>query len=121
MRDTLGVLLAGGAGERLFPLTRDRAKPAVPFAGQYRIIDITLSNCINSDLRHVYIPVSYTHLIGRAVGAENHGHPLDTPYIMKINQEDRAASGRALHGTGLGRVGNRSLTIQTAAEPGIYP
>ena len=51
MRDTLGVLLAGGAGERLFPLTRDRAKPAVPFGGHYRIIDITLSNCINSGLR----------------------------------------------------------------------
>src|SRR3984885_2644461 len=55
MRDTLGVLLAGGAGERLFPLTRDRAKPAVPFGGQYRIIDMTLSNCINSGLRKVYI------------------------------------------------------------------
>ncbi len=62
MRDVLGVLLAGGAGERLFPLTRDRAKPAVPFAGQYRIIDITLSNCINSDLRHVYILTQYKAL-----------------------------------------------------------
>ncbi len=62
MRETLGVLLAGGAGERLFPLTRDRAKPAVPFAGQYRIIDITLSNCINSDLRHVYILTQYKAL-----------------------------------------------------------
>src|SRR5271168_4241586 len=62
MRDTLGVLLAGGAGERLFPLTRDRAKPAVPFAGQYRIIDITLSNCINSDLRRVYILTPYKAL-----------------------------------------------------------
>lgn len=62
MRDTLGVLLAGGAGERLFPLTRDRAKPAVPFAGQYRIIDITLSNCINSDLRRVYILTQYKAL-----------------------------------------------------------
>jgi glucose-1-phosphate adenylyltransferase len=62
MRDTLGVLLAGGAGERLFPLTRDRAKPAVPFAGQYRIIDITLSNCINSDLRHIYILTQYKAL-----------------------------------------------------------
>src|SRR5215471_15893116 len=62
MKDTLGVLLAGGAGERLFPLTRDRAKPAVPFAGQYRIIDITLSNCINSDLRHVYILTQYKAL-----------------------------------------------------------
>src|SRR6202007_1015147 len=62
MRDTLGVLLAGGAGERLFPLTRDRAKPAVPFGGNYRIIDITLSNCINSDLRHVYILTQYKAL-----------------------------------------------------------
>jgi glucose-1-phosphate adenylyltransferase len=62
MRDTLGILLAGGAGERLFPLTRDRAKPAVPFAGQYRIIDITLSNCINSGLRHVYILTQYKAL-----------------------------------------------------------
>ena len=62
IKDTLGVLLAGGAGERLFPLTRDRAKPAVPFGGQYRIIDITLSNCINSDLRRVYILTQYKAL-----------------------------------------------------------
>ena len=62
MKDTLGVLLAGGAGERLFPLTRDRAKPAVPFGGQYRIIDITLSNCINSGLHRVYILTQYKAL-----------------------------------------------------------
>jgi glucose-1-phosphate adenylyltransferase len=62
MRDTLGVLLAGGAGERLFPLTRDRAKPAVTFGGIYRIIDITLSNCINSNLRRVYILTQYKAL-----------------------------------------------------------
>src|SRR5580704_4982375 len=59
MKDTLGVLLAGGAGERLYPLTRDRAKPAVTFGGMYRIIDITLSNCLNSDLRRVYILTQY--------------------------------------------------------------
>src|SRR6201998_2979514 len=62
MRDTLGVLLAGGAGERLFPLTRDRAKPAVPFGGHYRIIDVTLSNCINSGLRKVYVLTQYKAL-----------------------------------------------------------
>src|ERR1700753_4099547 len=62
MKDTLGVLLAGGAGERLYPLRRHLARPAVTFGGIYRIIDITLSNCINSDLRRVYILTQYKAL-----------------------------------------------------------
>jgi glucose-1-phosphate adenylyltransferase len=62
MREAIGVLLAGGQGERLWPLTRDRAKPAVPFGGIYRIIDITLSNCINSDLRRVFVLTQYKAL-----------------------------------------------------------
>ena len=51
----LSVILGGGAGTRLFPLTKERAKPAVPLAGKYRIVDIPISNCINSDLRRVYL------------------------------------------------------------------
>jgi glucose-1-phosphate adenylyltransferase len=51
--------MAGGKGERLFPLTKDRTKPAVPFGGIYRIIDFTLSNCINSGLRRIYILTQY--------------------------------------------------------------
>jgi glucose-1-phosphate adenylyltransferase len=62
MRDTIAVLLAGGQGERLWPLTRDRAKPAVPFGALYRIIDITLSNCINSGLRRVFVLTQYKAL-----------------------------------------------------------
>ncbi|HZP33302.1 MAG TPA: glucose-1-phosphate adenylyltransferase [Candidatus Acidoferrales bacterium] len=62
MADTIGILLAGGQGERLWPLTRDRAKPAVPFGGVYRIIDVTLSNCINSDLRRVFVLTQYKAL-----------------------------------------------------------
>jgi glucose-1-phosphate adenylyltransferase len=59
LRDVVAVLLAGGAGERLYPLTRDRAKPAVSFGGPYRIIDFTLSNCINSGLRKIFIATQY--------------------------------------------------------------
>jgi glucose-1-phosphate adenylyltransferase len=60
--DILVILLAGGAGERLYPLTKDRAKPAVYFGGPYRIIDFTLSNCINSGFRHVFIATQYKSL-----------------------------------------------------------
>jgi glucose-1-phosphate adenylyltransferase len=62
MENVLTILLAGGAGERLYPLTRDTAKPGVPFGGAYRIIDFTLSNCINSDLRRILILTQYKAL-----------------------------------------------------------
>ena len=62
MQKVLCVLLAGGAGERLYPLTRNRAKPAVPFGGGYRIIDVALSNCINSGLRKIFILTQYKAL-----------------------------------------------------------
>src|SRR5947208_5076168 len=60
--DAVVVLLAGGAGERLYPLTKDRAKPAVFFGGPYRIIDFALSNCINSRLRRIFIATQYKSL-----------------------------------------------------------
>jgi glucose-1-phosphate adenylyltransferase len=62
VNNVLAILLAGGAGERLYPLTRDTAKPAVPFGGAYRIIDFTLSNCINSDVRRIFILTQYKSL-----------------------------------------------------------
>src|SRR5438309_3635820 len=60
--DSLVIVLAGGAGERLYPLTKDRAKPAVYFGGPYRIIDFVLSNCINSGLRRMFIATQYKSL-----------------------------------------------------------
>ncbi len=62
IHDTLVILLAGGVGERLSPLTKERAKPAVYFGGPYRIIDFTLSNCINSGLRRIFIATQYKSL-----------------------------------------------------------
>ena len=66
---TLTFLLAGGQGERLYPLTQERAKPAVPFGGSYRIVDFTLSNCINSGLRQIYVLTQY-----RSSSLDHHIH-----------------------------------------------
>src|ERR1700716_3362185 len=52
---TLAIIMGGGAGTRLFPLTQERAKPAVPLGGKYRLVDIPISNCLNSGLRQVYV------------------------------------------------------------------
>lgn len=81
MKDVVAVVLAGGKGSRLEPLTRDRAKPAVPFGGTYRIIDFTLSNCINSGIRKMlmltqykamsldrHINTGWRHLLSRELG-----------------------------------------------------
>ena len=62
LQEAVAVVLAGGQGERLWPLTRDRAKPAVPFGGIYRIVDVTLSNCINSDMRRIFVLTQYKAL-----------------------------------------------------------
>ena len=53
--DTLAIIMGGGAGTRLFPLTKERAKPAVPLAGKYRLVDIPISNCLNGGFRQVYV------------------------------------------------------------------
>ena len=59
MKDTLAFIMAGGRGERLMPLSRDRAKPAVPFGGIYRLIDFTLSNCVNSQVNKIIVLPQY--------------------------------------------------------------
>jgi glucose-1-phosphate adenylyltransferase len=59
MNDCLAVILGGGRGTRLFPLTQRRSKPAVPIAGKYRLIDIPVSNCLNSNLRRIFVLTQY--------------------------------------------------------------
>ena len=59
MDDMLAIILGGGAGTRLFPLTSDRAKPAVPLAGKYRLVDVPISNCINSGLERIFVLTQY--------------------------------------------------------------
>lgn len=59
MNNTLAIVLGGGKGTRLFPLTKERSKPAVPFGGKFRLVDIPISNCINSELKRIYILTQY--------------------------------------------------------------
>jgi len=59
MKDVIGVILGGGRGTRLFPLTQHRSKPAVPIGGKYRLIDIPISNCLNSNLRRIFVLTQY--------------------------------------------------------------
>ena len=64
----LGIVLAGGEGKRLMPLTADRAKPAVPFGGAYRLIDFVLSNLVNADLRKIAVLTQYkSHSLDRHI------------------------------------------------------
>ena len=59
MRQTIAFLLAGGEGTRLYPLTKDRSKPAVPFGGAWRLVDFTLSNCLHSGLSRIFVLTQY--------------------------------------------------------------
>lgn len=95
MNDIFTMVLAGGRGERLHPLTKHRAKPAVPFGGKYRIIDFTLSNCLNSGLRKVAVLIQYkSHSLDRHIrtgwnilNAELGEYIASIPPQQRINEE----------------------------------
>jgi glucose-1-phosphate adenylyltransferase len=91
MRNFLTMILAGGRGERLYPLTEDRAKPAVPFGGKYRIIDFTLSNCINSGLRNITVLIQYkSHSLDRHIRRGwNVFNPEVGEYIFSLPPQQR--------------------------------
>ncbi|MDO8746837.1 MAG: glucose-1-phosphate adenylyltransferase [Thermodesulfovibrionales bacterium] len=91
-RDILAIVLAGGKGERLHPLTIHRAKPAVPFGGKYRIIDFTLSNCINSGIRKIAVLTQYKSLSLNRHLALGWGHLLNPEldeFIISVPPQQR--------------------------------
>ncbi len=91
MKTILTMILAGGRGERLHPLTADRAKPAVPFGGKYRIIDFTLSNCVNSGLRNMVVLIQYkSHSLDRHIRRGwNVFNPEFGEYIISLPPQQR--------------------------------
>ncbi|MDQ6827936.1 MAG: glucose-1-phosphate adenylyltransferase, partial [Gemmatimonadota bacterium] len=100
MNRVLAVILGGGAGTRLFPLTRDRAKPAVPLAGKYRLVDVPISNCINSGLDRIFVVTQYN-----SASLNNHiarSYVFDrfrSAFVTILAAEQTPASGKWYQGT----------------------
>ncbi|MWB98426.1 glucose-1-phosphate adenylyltransferase [Agromyces seonyuensis] len=89
-RKVFGIVLAGGEGKRLMPLTEDRAKPAVPFGGQYRLIDFALSNLINSGLRQIVVLTQYkSHSLDRHVSQTWRMSGLLGSYVASVPAQQR--------------------------------
>ena len=77
LNDILAVILGGGVGKRLYPLTRQRAKPAVPIAGKYRLIDVPISNCINSGINHIAVLTQFNSV-------SLHRHITQTYHLRRL-------------------------------------
>ncbi|WP_298866978.1 glucose-1-phosphate adenylyltransferase [uncultured Microbacterium sp.] len=89
-KKVFGIILAGGEGKRLMPLTMDRAKPAVPFGGQYRLIDFAISNLINSGLRQVVVLTQYkSHSLDRHVSQNWRMSGLLDSYVASVPAQQR--------------------------------
>ena len=85
-----GIVLAGGEGKRLMPLTADRAKPAVPFGGQYRLIDFAISNLINSGLRQIVVLTQYkSHSLDRHISQTWRMSPMLSSYVASVPAQQR--------------------------------
>jgi glucose-1-phosphate adenylyltransferase len=88
--DVFGIVLAGGEGKRLAPLTADRAKPAVPFGGNYRLIDFALSNLVNAGLRRIVVLTQYkSHSLDRHIATTWHLSPLLGNYVTPVPAQMR--------------------------------
>jgi glucose-1-phosphate adenylyltransferase len=85
-----GIILAGGEGKRLMPLTADRAKPAVPFGGQYRLIDFAISNLVNSGLRQLVVLTQYkSHSLDRHISQTWRMSPMLDSYVTSVPAQQR--------------------------------
>jgi glucose-1-phosphate adenylyltransferase len=99
-QNTLAIIMGGGAGTRLFPLTKDRSKPAVPLGGKYRIVDIPISNCINSGLRHIYVLTQFnsTSLHRHIQGAYKFDH-FSRSFVEVLAAQQRPSGSQWYQGT----------------------
>jgi glucose-1-phosphate adenylyltransferase len=99
-QNLLAVILGGGAGKRLFPLTRDRSKPAVPLGGKYRLVDIPISNCINSDVIRMFVLTQYNSAsLNRHIATTYRFSPFADGFVEVLAAEQTPESGEWFQGT----------------------
>ncbi|MCS6874214.1 MAG: glucose-1-phosphate adenylyltransferase [Pyrinomonadaceae bacterium] len=100
MREVLAVILGGGAGTRLFPLTKERAKPAVPLGGKYRLIDVPISNCINSGVTQIFVLTQYNSAsLNRHIARTYRFSNFSTGFVEILAAEQRRDSPHWFQGT----------------------
>jgi glucose-1-phosphate adenylyltransferase len=100
MKDVLAVILGGGRGTRLHPLTLYRSKPAVPIAGKYRLIDIPISNCLNSDLRRIFVLTQYnSESLNKHIGLTYKFDLFSSAFVSVLAAEQTEESGDWFQGT----------------------
>jgi len=100
LNDVLGLILGGGAGQRLYPLTRQRSKPAVPIAGKYRLIDIPISNCINSGIHRIAILTQYNSVsLHRHISQTYNFDPFHRGWVEILAAEQTPRSSTWYQGT----------------------
>ena len=100
MANVFGIVLAGGEGKRLAPLTADRAKPAVAFGGNYRLIDFAVSNLVNAGFRRIVVLTQYKgHSLDRHIAQTWDLSPLLGNYVTPVSSTSTTSSGRSSTGT----------------------
>ena len=96
----LGIILGGGQGSRLYPLTEKRSKPAVPIAGKYRLVDIPISNCINSDIKRIYVLTQFNSAsLNRHIKNTYHFSFFSSAFVDVLAAEQTIHSGEWFQGT----------------------
>src|SRR6267143_1078057 len=99
-RNLLAVILGGGAGTRLFPLTQQRSKPAVPLGGKYRLVDVPISNCINSDVIRIFVLTQYNSAsLNRHIAQTYHFSTFANAFVEILAAEQTPESGQWFQGT----------------------
>ncbi|HEX6385325.1 MAG TPA: sugar phosphate nucleotidyltransferase, partial [Anaerolineae bacterium] len=114
MKNVLGVILGGGAGTRLYPLTKERAKPAVPLAGKYRLIDIPMSNCFHAGIDKIAILTQFNSAsLHRHIYSTYNRDVFSSGWVQILAAEQRAESKDWYQGTA-DAVRKQSIEIKEA-------